>query len=70
MVDIKEAYTSSSGHDLGEDIQKKHKGNRRKILLGLIKGKNEYYNEITAKIKDLSLRSELTDGKLCYYKFT
>ena len=42
MVDIKEAYTSSSGHDLGEDIQKKHKGNRRKILLGLIKGKSEY----------------------------
>lgn len=38
MADIKEAYLSQSGHDLREDIQKKHKGNRRKILLGLLKG--------------------------------
>ncbi|CAB3986629.1 annexin A6-like [Paramuricea clavata] len=36
-VDIKEVYTSLSGRDLGEEIQKKHKGNRRKILLGLLK---------------------------------
>lgn len=39
MIDIKKAYASLSGHDLGEDVQKKHKGNRRKILLGLLKGK-------------------------------
>ncbi|XP_028396288.1 uncharacterized protein LOC114520254 isoform X2 [Dendronephthya gigantea] len=37
MADIKEAYSSQNGRDLGEDIQKKHKGNRRKILLGLLK---------------------------------
>ena len=39
MVEIKQNYKVLSKHELEEDIQRKHKGNRRKILLGLITGK-------------------------------
>lgn len=53
MVEIKEAYKDCSSHDLAEDIKNRNKGNRRKILLGLIKGtaKNIYIKNIIITIK-------------------